>query len=130
MAKTEGLDAKYVNLKVPILKKIMTKAKNSWYELTNRYFNISKILVNNYLEHKIVYSVGSCSKSSEYEMNTHDFCDKYRTELESHANIPVISRNARFIETSEKTCDVRAFIPDICPLKVRIVDAAVEYSCP
>ena len=101
-AKKEGLDAKYVNLKVPILKKIMTKAKNSWYELTNRYFNISKILVNNYLQHKIVYSVGSCSESSKYEMNTHEFCDKHRTDMDSNANILVIGWNARVIATSDK----------------------------
>ena len=81
------------------------------------------------MQHKIVYSVGSID-TSEYEVNTHEFCSKHRTELDSHANIPVIGCNARVIATSDKTCDVRAFSPDISPLKVKIVDAAVEYSCP
>ena len=63
-------------------------------------------------------------------MNTHEFFDKHRNELDSHANMPVIGSNAIVIATSDKMCDVRAFIPDICPLKVKILDAEVEYSCP
>ena len=43
------------------------------------------------MQHKILYSVGSCSKSSEYEINTHEYCDKHCTELDSHVNIPVIA---------------------------------------
>ena len=43
--------------------------------------------------------------------------------------MPVIGFNARVIATSDMPCDVRDFIPDISPLKVKIVDAAVEYSC-
>ena len=81
------------------------------------------------MQHKIVYSVGSID-TSEYEVNTHEFCDKNRTELDSHDNIPVIGSNARVIATSYITCDVRDFSPDICPLKVKIVDVAVDYSCP
>ena len=63
-------------------------------------------------------------------MNTNEFCDKHCTELDSHANMPVSGFNTRVIATSDMTCDVRAFSPDICPLKVKLVDAAVEYSCP
>ena len=62
-------------------------------------------------------------------MNTHEYCAKHRTELDSHANIAVIGCNARVIATSDMTCDVRDFSPDISPLKVKIVDAAVEYRC-
>ena len=82
------------------------------------------------MQHKILYSVAYSSKYRKYEMNTHEFCDNNCTELDSHANIPVIGCNTRVIATSEKTCDVRAFSPDICPLKVKIAYAAVEYSCP
>ena len=63
-------------------------------------------------------------------MNKHKYCDKHGTELDSHTNMHVIGCNARVISTSDMMCDVRDFSPDISPLKVKMVDAAVEYSCP
>jgi hypothetical protein len=41
-----------------------------------------------------------------------------RTELDSHANMPVV-----------RTADVKAYTPDYDSMQIRIVDAAVKYGC-
>ena len=91
------------------------------------------MFVNNYLQQKILSSSNShffCSIETESGDPKSEFSETHRTELDSHANMPVIGRNARVISTSDKTCDVKAFSPEIRPLKVKMVDAAVEYICP
>lgn len=53
-----------------------------------------------------------------------------RTELDSHANMPVVGRNVLVLAETGRTCDVSAFTPDYEPMRVPIVDAAVAYECP
>ena len=53
-----------------------------------------------------------------------------RTELDSHANMPVVGRNSYVISNSGKTADVNAFTPDHAPLTIPIVDAAIQYDSP
>ena len=54
-----------------------------------------------------------------------------RTELDSHANMVVVGRNAVVIQESGDTVDVRPFSPDYQALKkMQVVDAAVKYTCP
>ena len=53
-----------------------------------------------------------------------------RTELDSHANMPVVGRYAYIISNSGKTAEVNAFTPDVESMKIPIVDAAVQYDCP
>ena len=54
-----------------------------------------------------------------------------RTDLDSHANMCVVGRNAIVVHTSGRHADVKAFSPDINTLQqVPIVDAAVVYDCP
>ena len=53
-----------------------------------------------------------------------------RTELDSHANMPVVGRNAIILSETGRSCDVSAFTPDYKPMTVPIVDAAVQFECP
>ena len=53
-----------------------------------------------------------------------------RTELDSHANMPVIGKHAFVISYHGKTADVSPFTPDYEPMVIEIVDAAVLYECP
>ena len=56
--------------------------------------------------------------------------EQSRTELDSHANMPVVGKNATILSDTGRSCDVSAFTPDYEPMKVPIVDAAVQYECP
>jgi hypothetical protein len=56
--------------------------------------------------------------------------EQSRTELDSHANMPVVGKNAFVLADTGRTCDVNAFTPDYAPMKVKIVDAALMYECP
>ena len=53
-----------------------------------------------------------------------------RTELDSHANMPVIGRHSYIISNTGKIADVNAFSPDHKTMQITIVDAAVKYECP
>jgi hypothetical protein len=53
-----------------------------------------------------------------------------RTELDSHANMPVVGRNAYIISDTGRVADVSPFTPDYASMQIRIVDAAVQYDCP
>ena len=54
-----------------------------------------------------------------------------RTELDSHANMAVIGRNAYILNDSGRTAQVSPFSPDYEALTaVKIVDAAIIYDCP
>ena len=53
-----------------------------------------------------------------------------RTELDSHANMPVVGRHAYILSDTEKTATVSPYTPDYETREIPIVDAAVLYSCP
>ena len=53
-----------------------------------------------------------------------------RTELDSHANIPVIGINSYILSKIGETVDVAPFTPDYKPISVELVDAALKYECP
>jgi hypothetical protein len=53
-----------------------------------------------------------------------------RTDLDSHANMPVVGRQAYILAEHNRTCDVSPYSPDYEPMKVPLVDAAVKYECP
>ena len=56
--------------------------------------------------------------------------EQSRTELDSHANMPVVGRNAFIISDTGKVADINAFTPDYDSMLIKIVDAAVRYECP
>ena len=53
-----------------------------------------------------------------------------RTGLDSHANMPVIGRNAYILSKIDETVDVAPFTLDYKPVNVELVDAALKYECP
>ena len=52
------------------------------------------------------------------------------TELDSHANMPVVGKHAYIIAETSKKVDVAPFTPDYKPLTVPLVDATVRYDNP
>ena len=52
------------------------------------------------------------------------------TELDSHANMPVVGKHAYIIDETGKKVDVSPFTPDYQPLTVPLVDATVRYDNP
>ena len=53
-----------------------------------------------------------------------------RTELDSHANMPVVGQHALILGDTGRHVDVSPFSPSYEPTTARIVDAAVRYECP
>ena len=57
-----------------------------------------------------------------------DVNESSRTELDSHANMPVIGRNAYILSRIGETVDVAPFTPDYKPISVELVDAALTHN--
>ena len=54
-----------------------------------------------------------------------------RTELDSHANMVVLGRQAYVFEKTGRTCNVRPFAQELGMAEgVPIVDGAIAYDCP
>eukprot|EP00957_Ditylum_brightwellii_P076246 5795935-Ditylum_brightwellii.AAC.2 len=53
-----------------------------------------------------------------------------RTELEPHANMPCMGRDALVLSDTGRVMEVYLFTPDYNAMKVRLVDAALKYDCP
>ena len=56
--------------------------------------------------------------------------EESRTELDSHANMPVVGKHAYIIAETGKKVDVPPFTPDYKPLTVPLVDATIKYDNP
>eukprot|EP00957_Ditylum_brightwellii_P176397 13432598-Ditylum_brightwellii.AAC.1 len=65
-----------------------------------------------------------------YDNNGEPRDEQSRTELDSHANMPVVGRHAYVISDTGRVADVSPFTPDYNFLKIKIVDAAIQYDCP
>ena len=52
-----------------------------------------------------------------------------RTDLDSHANMPVVGHNAHILSHSGLKADVRPYSPDYGPMEIEIVDAAIYHEC-
>ena len=59
-----------------------------------------------------------------------DLDESSRTELDSHANMLVIGKNACILSKICETVDVAPFTPDYKPIRVELVDVALKYECP
>ena len=51
-----------------------------------------------------------------------------QTELDSHANMPVVGRNAYVLSDLGQKVDVSPFTPDYKSMQISVVDAAVIYD--
>ena len=79
-----------------------------------------KEIRSSHIYHKIVASM-----EIDIETDAHS-----RTELDSHANMPGIGREALVVEQSGKTVEVSPFTPDYKPIKVEVVNAIIQYDSP
>ncbi len=75
-----------------------------------------------------LYSMIVSTSNGTFEESTES--TDSRTDLDSHANMPVVGKNAYIFRRTGKTAPVSAFSPDYEPLKTNIVDAAIIYQCP
>ena len=53
-----------------------------------------------------------------------------RTELDTHANMPVVGKHSYVVCDSGRTVDVSPYTPDYPSMSLKVVDAAVQYDCP
>ena len=63
-------------------------------------------------------------------MNEMEMRVESRTELDSHANMPVVGKHAYIMAETGKKVDVLPFTPDYKLLTVPLVDATVKYDNP
>ena len=88
-------------------------------------FDRGKKLRSTHLYHKIVASM-----EVDMEMDGIETWRESRTELDSHANMPIVGKEALVVEQSGKTVEVSPFTPDYKPIKVEVVNAVVQYDSP
>eukprot|EP00957_Ditylum_brightwellii_P036484 2763308-Ditylum_brightwellii.AAC.1 len=53
-----------------------------------------------------------------------------RTKLDSHANMPVMSRDAFVVSVTRRVMEANPFTPDYDAMKAKLVDAALKYDYP
>ena len=53
-----------------------------------------------------------------------------RTELDSHANMPLVGLNASMFADTGRVAEVSPYTPEYKSLQIPIVDSAVLYDCP
>jgi hypothetical protein len=53
-----------------------------------------------------------------------------RTELDSHANMPVVGANVLIINQHGIKCQVSSYNPENGPNEQEIVDCAIKHECP
>ena len=59
-----------------------------------------------------------------------DDSNESRTELDSHANMPVVGKNAYIVAETGRTVDISPFTPDYKAMTVPLVNAAIQYDSP
>ena len=61
---------------------------------------------------------------------SHQWDGEHRTDLDSHANMPVVGRNARILCDTGQTASVSPYNPEYETKEIPIVDAAIQYNDP
>ena len=89
--------------------------------------NNSNSTVNNYLVKLISALVSNVALSCSIQLVTNKIS---RTELDSHANMPVMGRDALVVSDTGRVIEINPFTPNYDAIKVKLVDAALKYNCP
>jgi hypothetical protein len=82
------------------------------------------------VRNKRLYDIVSSLGNANDSMSQDDESIGSRTELDSHANMPVVGRNAYVLAETGKTVDVSPYTPDYKAMQVPLVDAAIRYDDP
>ena len=81
------------------------------------------------LRHFMSATVAAYDVNEETDMESdHDDMEQGRSELDTHANMIVVGCLAYIIADVGKEVDVSAFSPDLKPIRVPLVDAAIHYE--
>ena len=76
-------------------------------------------------------TTATVTKDYSHEMGTNSGdVGGTRTELDSHANMPVVGWHSYIINYSGQKVDVRPFTPQYRSMEAELVDAALLYECP
>jgi len=76
--------------------------------------------------HHAISSVGTpTTEASDATSNSES-----RTDLDTHANMPVVGRHVCVLATTGKMVEVSPHAPDCKAMQVPLVDAAVRCDCP
>jgi hypothetical protein len=51
-----------------------------------------------------------------------------RSELDTHANLPVVGRHAYIISNTRRLANMSPFTPDYSLMQIQVVDTAVHYD--
>jgi len=87
--------------------------------------NNSNSTVNNYLVHLISVLVSDVAVGDSIQSVNNKIS---RTELDSHANMPVMGRDALVVSDTGRAMEVNPFTPDYDAIRVKLVDAALKYD--
>ena len=68
------------------------------------------------------------STTTEADENMSQDDEDLRMELDSHANMAVVSRNSYIIAETQRHVDVKLFKPEYPPIKAQLVDAVIQYD--
>eukprot|EP00957_Ditylum_brightwellii_P106829 8149859-Ditylum_brightwellii.AAC.1 len=68
--------------------------------------------------------------ASDVDSTPHSLGTESRTELDSHANMPVVGKHALILSHTGRVADVNPFTPDYKSMHVPIVHATFKYECP
>jgi hypothetical protein len=88
----------------------------------------NKLVKINVPEH--IYSLISTVMVSDVDVSKEIGMGESRTELDSHANMPVVGRKTYIISDTGRIADVIPFTPDYDSMRISIVGDAVWYECP
>jgi len=97
-------------------------------------------LRNSHLYHVIVSAIdgaivssleqSTATVSDVMDADETDATPESRSDLDSHANMPVVGKHAYILAELNKSMEVSPFTPTYKPLSIPLVDAAVKYDCP
>eukprot|EP00957_Ditylum_brightwellii_P020559 1550043-Ditylum_brightwellii.AAC.1 len=89
--------------------------------------NDSNSTVNNYFVNLISVLVSNVAVGYSIQSVTNNIS---RTELDSHANMPVMGSDAVVVSDTGRVMEVNPFTPYYDAIKVKLVDTALKYDCP
>eukprot|EP00957_Ditylum_brightwellii_P147108 11200993-Ditylum_brightwellii.AAC.1 len=67
--------------------------------------------------------------TSDVDSTPQPLCTESKTELDSHANMPVVGKHALILSHTGRVADVNPFTPGCKSMHVPIVHAALKYEC-
>ena len=78
----------------------------------------------------VSYVIAAAHEENDASMEDVDSNKHSRTEFDSHANMPLVGKEAYIISETGKTVSVYPYSPEYPPKELPIVDAAVVYESP